>query len=140
MLHAQRSATYHPNSFEPIYAIGRPGGLLFVSSNTEGIGTRVTHIRIVGDDLLIVTFNPSFASRMLYRSADGGNTFAPDTVELPKVSGNNECVNIDRIEQRNGWGRGGACASGVRHLEVMLMDGTRAHCRIVQECATRSRR
>lgn len=125
-LHAQWSPSYHPNNTEPMYAIESHGGDLFASSNMEGfirstddgmswasvgqtgfttsfIGTRVSHIRSVGDDLLVVTFNPSFASSMIYRSTDGGNTFTPDTVGLPKVSGNNECVNIDRIEQHNGW-------------------------------------
>lgn len=125
-LSAQWSASYHPNNFEPMYAIESHDGALFASSNTEGfirstndgaswapvgqtgfttsfIGTRVSHIRSVGDDLLVVTFNPTYASSMVYRSADGGNTFVPDTAGLPKVSGNNECVNIDRIEQHNGW-------------------------------------
>ncbi|HMQ77423.1 MAG TPA: hypothetical protein PKE21_14990 [Flavobacteriales bacterium] len=122
---AQWNDSYSVASAEPIYAVEVHDGQVFGSANMDGfvrstdnglswspagqsgfttsfIGTRVSHIRSAGDDLLVVTFNPSYASSMVYRSSDGGITFVPDTAGLPKVAGNNECVNIDRIEHHDG--------------------------------------
>lgn len=115
------------SQFENIWDIESHNGILFASDNTDGfqkstdngdtwtavnqtgfttnpISIRAEIIKSAGSNLYVVTFNANYASSMVYKSTDDGQTFTPDTVGLPKVNtGNNECVNIDRFYYNNGY-------------------------------------
>jgi len=112
-------------SIENVWDLVSHKGILYVSGNTNGLQkstdegqswTKVEHnafttnptsLRIdlladAGDALYAVTFNPYYASSMVYKSLDGGETFETDTVGLPKNTGNNELVAINSIHYHQG--------------------------------------
>ncbi|MFM1931035.1 MAG: hypothetical protein RL226_338 [Bacteroidota bacterium] len=107
------------NNFDAIACIEEHNGQLFAATTNSGllvlntstdtwevvnftgftvspIGTHITHLLDAGSALLAVTFNPIYASSMIYKSTDGGQSFIADGDGLP-ASSNNESVNIDHI-------------------------------------------
>ena len=114
------------SQYNGIWDIESHNGLLFASRNEAGlivssdngqswnpvnqtgfttnpISQRVSHIVSSGTNLYAVTFNANYASSMLYVSTDNGQNFVSDTVGIPKTTtGNNECVNIDRMYYHSG--------------------------------------
>jgi|GEM_PF-4252490 len=70
---------------------------------TNPISVRITHLVSAGTSLYAVTFNAIYSSSMVYVSTDDGANFVPDTAGIPKsFTGNNECINIDRLYYNNG--------------------------------------
>lgn len=114
------------NPIETIYDVQAHNNVLYASSNTDGfikssdngnswqsVGQTefstnstdryVSHIRTAGSNLYVATFNANFASSVIYKSADNGQTFVADTLGLPQVSVANEIQDVQYLYHHNGY-------------------------------------
>ncbi len=111
---------------ETIYDVQSHNNVLYASSNSDGFiksldngnswqavgqtefstnptNRYVSHIRDTGSDLYVSTFFANFASSVIYKSSDNGQTFVSDTIGLPRVSGANEIEDVQYLYHHNGY-------------------------------------
>lgn len=111
---------------ETIYDVQSHDNVLYASSNTDGFikssdngnswqsvgqtefstnptNRYVSHIRTAGNDLYVATFYANFASSVIYKSSDNGQTFVADTLGLPRITAANEIQDVQYLYHHNGY-------------------------------------